>query len=84
MNFQKVQTSGSMATALRPELLEGGQPGTLQSQGSHGREAKRNRASGRGDVRARRSLCREVGHLLGRMRVAQMVKNPPAMPEAQV
>ena len=28
--------------------------------------------------------CREVGHLLGRMRVAQTVKNPPAVQEAQV
>ena len=39
---------------------------------------------GRGDAHARSSLCREVGHLLGEMRVAQMLKNPPSMQEAQV
>ena len=39
---------------------------------------------GRGDAHTRSSLCREVGHLLGEMRVAQMLKNPPAMQEAQV
>ena len=65
MNFQKVQTSGSVATALRLELLEGGQPGTLQDQGSRGREAKRNRASCRGDVRARRSLLQRGGAFTG-------------------
>ena len=39
---------------------------------------------GRGVAHARSSLCREVGHLVGEMRVAQMLKNPPAMQEAQV
>ena len=48
MNFQKVQTSRSVATALRPELLEGRQPITLQGQGSCGKETSGNLASGQG------------------------------------